>query len=179
MPAPSNKHGAVPNGCDVRSLIPSIMLTLACLVAPALFGVGDRAVAGVITLEKASEFGVEPMAGMPAGGIAPVWDLFGRINDRFFEFTISPTESQSDDDVRQGRGLLGFLAKSLCVVGRPSTSCAGGTRSIKQENDAVSGAILSHSTPPVMAQQNHRRIHLSDKLAPNPVMNDLSQPPRW
>ena len=162
----------------MRPLILRIVLTLTCLVAPALLGLGDRAVAGVITIDTASECGMEPMAGMPSGA-GPAWDLFGRITDRFFECTISATEDRSDDDVRQGRGPLGFLAKTLCAIGRPSTSGAGGTRSIEQENDSVGGVILQNSTSPLLAHQNYRRIHLSDNVITDPVMNDLSQPPRW
>ena len=89
-----------------------IVLTLTCLVAPACLGVGDRAVAGVITLEKASEFGMDPMAGMPSAA-SPAWDLFGRITDRFFECAICATEIDSDDDGCLRGGVPGVLAKPL------------------------------------------------------------------
>ena len=156
-----------------------IVLTLTCLVAPACLGVGDRAVAGVITLEKASEFSMDPMASMPSGGSAPAWDLFGRITNRFFECAICATEIDSDDDGCLRGGVPGVLAKPLGAIGRSSRADGSGSRPTPPEHDPVAGALLPVSNSPLLVHQNHRRIHLSDKVSTDPVLNDLSQPPRW
>ena len=156
-------------------LMPRIVLTLACLVAPALLGLGDRAQAGVITLASAPEFDLASSASS-SPPISQAWDFFAIQTSLVAECTIGPPQGEAGE-LHEGVPAAGS-ARSCCSFGRGSPGGSGPTRPNQSQTDTDGGVVSVGPRLTVHAPRHPAPIPHSDQLLADRFLSEISQPPR-